>query len=179
MQMLQNWEKLLRLFPYSKLAQGLTLCRIYAVNLAEPVVFEAGFPPPFEVEHALAAAADFHQEDSALQLECYWDLMQLEDYWEFRPAPVSLWLYGPEFENETTDHIRIEFGLEDYFLPLPDDDASLRASQTNLRSLMHLVQDISMKLPLERKHLWSESGTNFAEKLERAVSGGGSGLALQ
>jgi len=93
---------------------------------------------------------------------------------------VSLWCFGPEFDNDTTDHVRVEFGLEDTFLPSPDDDASIRASHTNLRSLMRLVDQIGAKLPVERKHLWSESGVNFAQKLQAALAGEGpSGLVLQ
>lgn len=179
--MIPQWEKLLSLFPFSKLSARSTVLRVYAVNLNEPIVFERAYAPPFAPADAVAIVREIQHEDCAYQLECAWDLMELgEQDWQMAPVNVSLWCFGPEFENDTTDHIRIEFGLEDTFLPQPDDDASIRASHTNLRSLMRLVEQVGAKLPVERKHLWSESGVNFAEKLQSALSGGGpSGLALQ
>lgn len=179
--MIPNWEKLLGLFPFSRLSQRSTVFRVHAVNLTEPTVFERAYPPPFTPTEAVAIAREFQHEDCAYQLECAWDLMELgEEDWQLTPVNVSLWCFGPEFDNDTTDHVRIEFGLEDTFLPQPGDDASIRASHANLRSLMHLVEQVGAKLPVERKHLWSESGLNFAEKLQSALSGGGfSGLAVQ
>jgi hypothetical protein len=179
--MIPQWEKLLGVFPFSKLSQRTTVFRIYAVNLSEPVIFERAYPPPFDPPQVIEPSREFHHEDCAYQLECAWDLMELgEDDWQMAPVNVSLWCFGPEFDNDTTDHLRVEFGLEETFLPSPDDDASIRASHTNLRSLMRLVDHISTKLPVERKHLWSESGINFAEKLQSALAGEGpSGLVLQ
>ena len=179
--MVHQWKKLLELFPFSRLSPRSTVMRVYAVNLNEPIVFERAYPPPFDPANAVAIARELQHEDCAYQLECAWDLMELgEDDWQMAPVNVSLWCFGPAFENDVTDHIRIEFGLEDTFLPQPDDDASIRASHTNLRSLMHLVEEIGSKLPVERKHLWSESGINFAEKLQSALLGGGDpGLVLQ
>lgn len=177
--MLAHWERLLRMFPYSRLGDRFTTCRIYAVELSEPVLFENAYRPPFDPGEAMRMAHDYQHEDSAYQVEAYWDLIHKDADWALGPVPVSLWCFGPAFVNETGDHLRIEFGPEDVFLPIPGDDTSLRASQTNLRSLTRLVQEIGQVLPVDRLHLWSESGANFAEKLERAVAGGGSGLALQ
>lgn len=179
--MIPQWEKLLGVFPFSKLSQRSTVLRVYAVNLSEPVIFERAYAPPFDPAEAVAISREFQHEDCAYQLECAWDLMELgEQDWQMGPVNVSLWCFGPEFDNDTTDHVRVEFGLEDTFLPSPDDDASIRASHTNLRSLMRLVDQISTKLPVERKHLWSESGVNFAQKLQAALAGEGpSGLVLQ
>ena len=180
--MIPQWERLLELFPFSRLSRRSAVFRVYAINYSEPIVFERAYPPPFDPSNAVDAAREFQHEDCAYQLECAWDLMEQGDEdWKMAPVNVSLWCFGPEFENETTDHLRVEFGLEDTFLPQPDDEASVRASHTNLRSLMHLVQEISEKLPVDRKHLWSESGVNFAGKLQAALSEGGSisGFALQ
>ncbi|MBS1825820.1 MAG: hypothetical protein JST93_10905 [Acidobacteria bacterium] len=179
--MIPQWEKLLGVFPFSKLSQRSTVLRVYAVNLSEPVIFERAYAPPFDPAEAVAISREFQHEDCAYQLECAWDLMELgEQDWQMAPVNVSLWCFGPEFDNDTTDHVRVEFGLEDTFLPSPDDDASIRASHTNLRSLMRLVDQIGAKLPVERKHLWSESGVNFAQKLQAALAGEGpSGLVLQ
>jgi hypothetical protein len=176
---LHHWEKLLRLFPYSRLSKQPTICRIHAVAASEPCLVEQEYPPPFDPQPAVRLASEFQHTDCAYEVETFWDLMLPEDNWSLRPAPISLWCFAPDYENPTTDHVRIEFGLETQFLPLPDDDRSLRASEANLKSLTHLVRDVASALPVERQHLWSESGINFAEKLEAAVSRGGSGLALQ
>ncbi|HUQ91149.1 MAG TPA: hypothetical protein VM120_05665 [Bryobacteraceae bacterium] len=176
---LANWEKLLLLFPYSKLAQGPATLRIQAVAITEPELLEQAFPAPFDPEPAIAVSREFQYEDGAYQLDCSWDLLVWDEEWRMAPVKVSLWCFAPQFENETSDHVRIELGPEDTFLPRPGDDASIRAAHANLRSLTRLIQDIADKLPVERQHLSSESGVNFAEKLERAVAGGSGGLALQ
>lgn len=175
-----HWEKLLQLFPYSQLSQGISALRVHAISWNEPVVFEQLYPHPLDLAAIIQDSHEFTHEDAAWQLETSWDLMRLDedDDWHLQPVPVSLWCFAPGFENESSDHIRIEFGLEDTFLP-QDGEAGIRASQANLRSLMHLVKDISAKLPVERQHLWSESGTNFAQKLAGALAEGASGLALQ
>lgn len=173
--MIPHWENLLALFPFSKLSQRELLLRVHAVNFSEPLLCEYAFPLPFDSRAAVAAAREFQNEDCAYQLECAWDLMQVseDEEWKLAPLTVSLWCFGPAFENEITDHIRVEFGLEDNFLPQPGDEASIHAAQANLRSLLRLVEQIGRKLPVERRHLWSESGVNFAEKLQYELAGDG------
>jgi len=85
------------------------------------------------------------------------------------PAPVTLSCFGSQFENESDDDLRIDFGLDSKFLPSPDVEGSLRIQQSNLRSLLYLGAQIEKNLPLERRLLWSESGANFAEVLEETL----------
>ena len=40
MNMLRHWERLLRIFPFSKLSQGASTLRIHAVSFSEPALFE-------------------------------------------------------------------------------------------------------------------------------------------
>jgi hypothetical protein len=47
---------------------------------------------------------------------------------------------------------------------------SLKMGQSNLRSLLHLVNQLEATLPVEKRHLWSESGANFADLLKDMVS---------
>ena len=43
-------------------------------------------------------------------------------------------------------------------------------AQSNLRSLIHLVDEVGEGLPLENRKLWSESGINFADLLTETLS---------
>jgi len=179
---LSHWEKLLSLFPYSRLSQRHTTVRVLAVDYREPIQFEQAYPVPVSAAQLLPAFQDFQGADTAWVVETAWDLMTLEEDsedWHLGPVPVTLWGFGPEFEDETGDHLRVEFGSEEWFLPRAENAASIRPAQANLLSLTRLVQELSKGLPLDRKHLWSESGVNFAEKLQRAVKGEGLGLSLQ
>ncbi len=171
------WEKLVRLFPYSRLTKRPVYLRILAIEASEPPLFERAWEPPFDASEAVKLSREFQHDDGAYQIECEWDLMQQTGQaWKLEPAPVSLWCFGPEFGNDLGDHLRVELGLEQRFLPVPGNDASARAAQANLRSLMHLVSEIEKNLPVEKRHIWSESGENFAERLRQAVEAGSGGL---
>jgi len=84
-------------------------------------------------------------------------------------GPGVLCCFGPAFDNEEGDHLRIEFGVDSRFLPQPGIEGSLRMVQSNVRSLLHLVGEIDGNLDLERRQLWSESGVNFSEVLAQSV----------
>lgn len=176
--MLDHYEQLLRLFPYSRLSSKSNCFRVHAVSFSEPVLLETVCRQPFDPEEALQAARQFQSEDCAFQLECAWDLMCFDEEWKLRPMPVSLWCFGPAFENDLGDHLRLELGLESTFLPVTGKAGSIRAAQANLRSLLRLVQEIGRRLPLDSRKLISESGANFAEKLERLVESSAAGSAI-
>ena len=76
--MLRNYEKLLRLFPFSLLAQQASTFRIMAVDASEPVVAEIPYPPPVPIDDVLAVAKDFQNADACYRLETWWDLWQFE-----------------------------------------------------------------------------------------------------
>lgn len=167
------WEKLLKLYPYSRLTVRPVYLRALAIDTTEPPLFEKAWEPPFDPQEAIELSREFQHEDGAWQLDCEWDLMEGGNNWQLAPVPVSLWCFGPRFENELQDHLRIDLGLEQRFLPKPGDESSARAAQANLRSLTHLVQDIEKHLPIERRHIWSESGENFAVRLQRIAEASG------
>ncbi|HSR05809.1 MAG TPA: hypothetical protein VLM42_01545 [Bryobacteraceae bacterium] len=168
-QMLQQFGKLLGVFPFSKLAKRGPVMRIYAIELVEPPVFEREFPVGTEVEVMIEAMREFLHADCACEIDTFWDLWQYDGEWKLRPAPLTLACYGPEFESEHGDHLRIEFGLDALFLPIPGIDGSLRMGQSNLRSLLHLVKDLEGVLDMESRQVWSESGANFADVLRMAL----------
>lgn len=168
--MMQHYGKLLETFPISKLSQRPSILRIYAVEFAEPPAAERTFEPGVTSDDVIAAAREYMLTDACIEFEASWDLWQYETEWNLQPVPVRIYCLGPDFEgNETSDHLRIDFGLDSNFLPMPDVEGSLRMQQSNLRSLLHLVGDIEAALPLERRQLWSESGANFADILKQAV----------
>jgi hypothetical protein len=119
----------------------------------------------------IAAARDFTQPDCCAEIETAWDLWQHKDDWKLWPSSVTLSCVGSGFEHEkeNDDNLRVDFGLDSKFLPSEEIEGSLRIQQSNLRSLLHLVSEIEKALPLERRHLWSESGANFAEVVEQAL----------
>lgn len=168
--MLRHLDKALRLFPFSRLRPGVALT-VYAVEISEPAIFERVFPETPDIPDLLAAAKDFRSDDCAIEIEAAWDLWQYTEEWKLAPARVRLTCYGPRFERETDENLQIDFGLEDLFLPQPDLPDHLAMVRSNIRSLLHLVHEIDNNLPVVRRQLWSESGGNFAERLETALRG--------
>jgi hypothetical protein len=169
--MLRNYEKLLKLFPFSRLARHPSTFKVIAINYNEPALLEIPFPAPVAVEDILAAARDFQNADCGYRMETWWDLWQFDKQWELQPSRVALCCFGPEFERENGEHLAIEFGIDAHFLPQPELPNSLRMIQSNIQSLLKLVHDLDDALPVETRLLWSESGDNFSDKLHQALSG--------
>ena len=168
---LRHYEKLLKLFPFSRLARHPSTFKVMAVSYNEPALLEIPFPPPVEVEDVLAAARDFQSLDTCYRLETWWDLWQFDTQWEIVPSRVALCCFGPEFERENGEHLAVEFGIDAHFLPQPELPNSLRMIQSNIKSLLKLVHDLDDALPVDTRLLWSESGDNFSDKLHQALSG--------
>jgi hypothetical protein len=166
---LRHFGKMLERFPFSKLAKRGPVLRVYAIAYSEPPLLEREFLPDAEPAVILEAAREFMQPDCACEIDAFWDLWQYEGEWKLLPAPVTLTCFGPSFENEHGDHLRIEFGLDALFLPMPHIEGGLRMGQSNVKSLLHLVGDLERALDLDRRQVWSESGANFAEVLKQAL----------
>lgn len=163
--MLRPFEKLLGVFPFSKLARHGPELRVYAIGLAEPPLIDREFAPAVEPSVMIGAAREFMHDDCAAEVSTAWDLWTFDGEWKLRPSPVVLSCFGPEFDNDRGDHLRIEFGPESQFLPDPEQAASLRMVESNLKSLLRLTHEIERALELERRQLWSESGINPAERI--------------
>ncbi|MGP0071748.1 MAG: hypothetical protein ACLPWF_07430 [Bryobacteraceae bacterium] len=102
--MLRNYEKLLRLFPFSRLTSQASTFKIMAVDVSEPVVAEIPYPPPVPIEDVLAVAKDFQNADACYRLETWWDLWQFSTEqanaeWKLAPSRVALCCFGPEFNQ--------------------------------------------------------------------------------
>ncbi len=170
---LRQFGKMLGVFPFSKLARRGPVLRVYGVELAEPAILEREFPVSPDVAamtaDILEAAREFMLPDCACEVDTFWDLWQYDGEWKLLPATVTLACFGPEFENDHDDHLRIDFGPDSRFLPAHGVEGSLRMGQSNLRSLLHLVGDLERAVDLESRQVWSESGANFAEVLRQAL----------
>jgi len=167
--MLRHFEKLLDQFPFSKLAARAPVLRVYAVEHIEPPIREREFEPGATPQEMVAAAREFAQPDCSVEIDTAWDLWQYDGEWKLHPAAVTLACYGPRFDDEEAGMLRIDFGLDALFLPNPSIEGSLRMGQSNLRSLLRLVNEIENALPLDSRQLWSESGANFAEMLSQTL----------
>jgi len=167
--MLRNFDKLLRLFPFSRLGTQPSTFKVLAVSYAEPPVAEIPYAPPAPIDAMLAVAKDFQNPDACYRLESWWDLWQYDGDWKLGPVRVSLSCLGPEFQSENGEHLTVEFGVDANFLPQPELPDSLRMIQSNIKSLLKLVHDLDDALPVETRKLWSESGENFSEKLHLAL----------
>jgi hypothetical protein len=167
--MLRQFEKTLLKFPFSTLAKVEPVLRVYAVSFAETPVLEAAFPNPPDPAVMMAAAREFENDDCCFQVETFWDLWAWDQDWSLQPARVFLACFAPGFEDsEEGENIRIDFGLEDRFLPSPHA-GGVPMVRANVQSLLRLVHDIDDALPVERRQLRSESGANFAERLQNAL----------
>ena len=177
--MLRHYEQALRIFPFSKLARTESTLRIYALEYTEPPAFEEAFPQPLDPAAVIERAKRFLNADSCYELEAAWDLWRWdpggqagdkpENAWRLAPNKVASACFGPEFERDTDDHLRIDFGVESTFLPVPHAPEGMAMIRANVQSLLRLVHDLEEKLAVERRLLWSESGENFADKLRESL----------
>ncbi len=168
--MLRHFEQLLRHFPFSPQAPRASALHIYALEYSEPSLYEALFAGPDLAGEAAAAVRQFSGADCAWLLESWWDLWQHEQDWKLRPSPVVLSCFGPEFSNDAGDHLRVEVGAVDHYLPQPGLPGSLRLIQSNIRGLLTLARELDARLPVEKRLLWSDTGENFAERLQAALA---------
>jgi hypothetical protein len=171
--MLRKFERLLRTFPFSTAATTVRTLRIYAIEFAEPPLFEVAFAGPTSPEEIVETAAQFQNADCAFLVGGAWDLWQRDNGWQLTPTGVVLTCFGPRFENETGDHLRLELGLDSHFLPPPGQASASGKVRSNIRSLLRLSHDLDGALPVEKRLLWTESGENFAEKLRATIAAPG------
>jgi hypothetical protein len=180
---LKQFEKLLRLFPFSQRPQGQTTVSVQAIDSTEPPLLERPMNGPIDVDDVLETLHDYTGDDVAQRVESFWDLWQfMDDNWVLAPARVALICQGPEFDNNTDqamhdqEQLRIEFGVDTNYLPQPEIAGSARLTESNLRSLLRLVHELDSTLPVRKRKLETESGENFAERLQQfaMLSSGGS-----
>jgi len=168
---------MLRLFPFSQREQPQSTLSVYAVAETEPPLLESPVNGPLDVDEVLASFAEYSGDDLAYTVESWWDLWQYDDDWTLGPVWVELACFGPEFDNGTErisgeqEDLRIEFGLDSHYLPRPELTGSGRMTESNIKSMLRLVHELDSTLPVERRKLETESGENFADRLQQVLSG--------
>ncbi len=169
--MLRHFATVLRKFPLSRLSASIQL-RIFEDELVEPPVFERLYDGPNHLDTLIEQAREHQAPNYGYEVEAQWDLWQwANNEWKLAPVRVSLFCFGPSFDALNRDHLEVDFGLETHFLPQPAITGnSLPMVQSNIRSLLKFVGDLDDTLAAERRQLWSESGDNFAAKLESALA---------
>ncbi len=167
--LLRKFEKMLAAFPYSKLAHHDPSLRIYGVAYSEPPLLETPVPSPVDPAAVTKMCGEFQNLDAAYELSAAWDLWRFDKEWHLAPASVRLTAFGPDFERERDEHLRIDFGIEEQFLPDPDRPDGIAMIRSNIQSLLRLVHDVDEALDAEKRLLWTESGENFAERLQAAL----------
>ena len=175
---MRQFEKLLRLFPFSQRPQPQSLISIQAIDASEPPLLERLLNGPLDAAEIVAGLQDYSGEDVAHRVESWWDLWQFEEEWRLAPTQVTLSCFGPEFDNGTVrevegqEDLRIDFGVDIHFLPQPEIAGSARLVESNIKSLLRLVHELDSELPLNQRRLETESGENFAQRLQEMMSHG-------
>ncbi len=172
------FEKLLTIFPFSQREQPQSTLTIQALSVTEPPLLERAINGPVQIAEILEVLRDYSGPDIAYQLETWWDLWQYNgEEWEIAPTRILLCAFGTGFDNgsslatEEQEDLRIDFGVDTMFLPDPNLRGSGRLIESNIKSLLRLVQQVEEALPVEKRILETESGENFAEKLTQTLSG--------
>ena len=169
--MLRHFSTMLRKFPVSRLNPSMQL-QVYDTEFVEPSIYAASYDDLNSFDRMLEDARLYRSERYGYELTTNWDLWQWYGTdWKVSPVRVSLECFGQRFERDRGEDLRIEFGLEDLFLPqlhLPGN--SLPMIQSNIRSLLKLTRDLDSALLVEKRQLWSESGENFADRLAATLT---------
>lgn len=160
--------KTLEVFPYSKLAPG-GMLRVFALSFNEAPQFERWIDGAADPREMSQLAQEFLHEDIAIQFETRWDLWQWDGQWALKPSTALIECFGPQFESDRGEHVRVQAGPDNLYLPNPKSD-QWRPVQSNIRSLLHLSMDLENALPVEKRLLWSEDDENFAERLQGMLS---------
>ncbi len=175
----QRYESMLRLFPFSqRAAQPQTTVLIRAIDTTEPPLLERPMNGPPSIDEITEVLSGYTSADIAYELESFWDLWQFDGDWKLSPSRVILSSFGPDFDNGSSERssnqedLRIDFGVDTHFLPQPEIAGSARLVESNIKSLLRLVHEIENQLPVRRRLLSSESGENFAERLQRVLTVG-------
>ncbi len=173
----RQFEKLLRLFPFSQRTQPQSILSIHGIDWAEPPLLERPVNGPIDPTEVMPVFQEYTGEDVSYELESWWDLWQFNRDWELKPARVALACFGGEFDNGTgrgkdQEDLRIDFGAESYFLPQPEIPGSAKLVESNIKSLLRLVHELDSALTLERRNLETESGENFALRLQEVLTSG-------
>jgi len=172
----RQFEKLLRLFPFSHRPQPQSSISIHAISSTEPPLLEKPVNGPVDIAEIMMVLQEYAGDDIACRVDTWWDLWRYEQEWAISPSRVSLSCFGPEFDNGTEldtadqEDLRIDFGLDSKFLPQPNVPGSAKLVEANVKSLLRLVHELDSALAVQTRRLETESGENFADRLQHALT---------
>ena len=173
---LKYFLKLLRLFPFSQREQPQSTISIRAIDVTEPPLLERPINGPFNLAEMEPVFNEYQGDDVSLEIDSWWDLWQFDRDWAIRPSHVAIACFGPSFDNGTErplgeqENLRVEFGVDTQFLPDPSVPGSSKLVESNIKSLLHVVHEIESALPVRERRLETESGENFAERLQQTLT---------
>lgn len=170
---LRHFEQLLKLFPFSQRDQPQSTVSILAIDSTQPPLLEQAVNGPLDPEALATIFRDHEGGDIAYRVESWWDLWQLAGAdAKLAPARVALSCFGPEFDEGAEagqEDLRIDFGVDTNFLPQTEVPGSTKHVESNIRSLLRLVHEVESSLPVARRRLETESGENFADRLQQVL----------
>jgi hypothetical protein len=173
---MRHFETLLRLFPFSQREQGQSTILIEAIDTTEPPLLERPVNGPVDASEILEIFNDYKGDDVSYRLDSWWDLWQFQaGDWVLAPARVGISSFGPEFDNgterptEEQEDLRIDFGVDSHYLPRTDVAGGARLTESNIKSLLRLVHELDATLPVLKRTLETESGENFAGRLQEVL----------
>jgi hypothetical protein len=173
---MRHFESLLRLFPFSQREQGQSTILIEAIDTTEPPLLERPVNGPVDASEILEIFNDYKGDDVSYRLDSWWDLWQFQGGdWVLAPARVGISSFGPDFDNGTErpadeqEDLRIDFGIDSHYLPRADEAGGARLTESNIKSLLRLVHELDATLPVLKRTLETESGENFAGRLQEVL----------
>jgi hypothetical protein len=175
----RQFEKLLRSFPFSQREQPQSILSILGVDTTEPPLLETPVNGPVDVDDVLPLLGDYTGDDVAFELESWWDLWIYDGDWKLAPTRVLLSCFGPAFDSGTHEEsgeqedLRIDFGVDSHYLPDLEIPGGAKLIESNVKSLLRLVHELDSVLALKRRMLQTESGVNFADRLQQVLSATG------
>lgn len=143
------------------------------MDSTQPPLLEQPLNGPLDPAQILPILRDYEGDDVTYRVESWWDLWQFDNgEGKLLPARVTLSCLGPEFEETSPlgqEDLRIDFGLDANFLPNADLPGSATLIESNIKSLLRLVHEVESVLPIARRRLETESGENFADRLQEVL----------
>jgi hypothetical protein len=170
---------MLRLFPFSPREHLESVISIRAIDTTEPPLLERPIKGVIDVSEVMSIFNDYTGDDVAYTLEAWWDLWQFDEDWKLGPSAVALSCFGSSFDNGTElgtteqEDLRIDLGVDSNYLPQLEVPGSAKLTESNIKSLLRFVYDIESSLPVARRRLETESGENFAERLQQVLTPSG------
>lgn len=165
-------------FPLVGGASIVSASAAYPISWNETPAFQRIFVDPEDAgfEVAVTEAMELLHDDFAYEFEIKWDLWApvaeggLDVLWKKEPHIARVVGFGPEFDEGTYEqngHVRVDFGLDTFFLheDVELDPEGAEYVKKNVTMLVDLTNAIQANCGISSRLLWSESGENLAQKL--------------